>query len=107
MVKANREALESCTAGTSSPGGERPGGNRGQGGGCFSLSRPPEVPGPDWKAVWDRLWLAEVAPPEEMERILARRRRRADGVPAEVGSLELSLLRRSGRPAPGSPEAEK
>jgi len=111
MVKANREALESCTAGDVFARVAKDLAATGAKAEAASLYRDLlKCPDPDWKARLGIVYgLAEVAPPEEMERILAEEKKKGPmEYRAEVGSLELSLLRRQlvALP-PGSPEAEK
>jgi thioredoxin-like negative regulator of GroEL len=69
-----------------------------------------QCPELDWKMRMGIVYgLAEVAPLEEMESLLAEEKKKGPmEYRAEVGSLELSLLRRQlAALPPGSPEAEK
>jgi len=111
MVKANREALESCTAGDVFARAAKDLAATGAKADAASLYRDLlKCPDPDWKARLGIVYgLAEVAPPEEMESLLAEEKKKGPTeYRAEVGSLELSLLRRQlAVLPPGSPEAEK
>ena len=69
-----------------------------------------KCPEPDWKARLGVIYgLAEVSPPEEMERLLAEEKKKGPKeYRAEVNSLELSLLRKQlAAVPPSSREAEK
>jgi thioredoxin-like negative regulator of GroEL len=111
MVKANREALESCTAGDVFARAAKDLAATGAKAEAASLYRDLlKCPDPDWKARLGIVYgLAEVAPPEEMEGLLAEEKKKGPiEYRAEVSSLELSLLRRQlAAVPPGSPEAEK
>ena len=111
MVKANRQALESCTAGDVFAQVAKDLGATGAKKEAASLYRDLlKCPDPDWKARLGIVYgLAEVAPLEEMESLLAEEKKKGPmEYRAEVGSLELSLLRRQlAALPPGSPEKEK
>jgi thioredoxin-like negative regulator of GroEL len=111
MVKTNREALESCTAGDVFARAAKDLVATGAKAEAASLYRDLlKCPDPDWKARLGVVYgLAEVAPLEEMESLLAEEKKKGPmEYRAEVGSLELSLLRRQlAALPPGSQEAEK
>jgi thioredoxin-like negative regulator of GroEL len=111
LVQANREALENCTASDVFARAAKDLAAAGAKQEAASLYRDLlKCPGPDWKARLGWLYgLAEVAPPGEMETLLAEEKRKGPGeYRTEAGSLELSILRKQlGGLPPGSPEAER
>ena len=111
LVRNNREALESCLAGDVFAQAAKDLAAAGAKQEAASLYRDLlKCPGTDRKARLGWLYgLAEVAPPGEMESLLAEEKKKGPGeYRAEVNTLELSLLRRQlGALPPGSPEAER
>jgi thioredoxin-like negative regulator of GroEL len=111
LVQANREALESCGAQDVFALMAKDLAAAGAKTEAASLYRDLlKCPEPDWKARLGVVYgLAETAPPEEMESILAAEKKKGPAdYRAEVNSLELSLLRKQlAALPPGSAEAEK
>jgi thioredoxin-like negative regulator of GroEL len=111
LVQTNREALENCTASDVFARVAKDLAATGAKQDAASLYRDLlKCPEADWKARLGWLYgMAEVAPPGEMESLLAEEQRKGSGeYRTEVSSLELSILRRQlGYLPPGSPEAER